>query len=202
MSTFCVWLVKLACLAGSAISTWYFLETVFPPSLFSIVPIGWACFEIGVLLWPKYAFSREARTIWQRRAAFAMTFVSYLGCAACFVANIEMLGPDSRLFALDSGMKTLIVRVVEGDILLTILVALLVTSVIPYLDLLENNQDAIKMQSRINLKNGGNQLELPAKLDSELENNQDASQFTHNLPQAGPNWGGTRKGAGRKKEED
>lgn len=140
MSTSFVWLVKIVCLAGSALSTWYFLQTMFPPSLFSIVPIGWACFEIGVLLWPKYAFSKEERTFSQRLAGFIMAFVSFTGCAACFVGNVFMLGPDQNLFALTSSMKAFIVYGVVGDILLTILVAMLVTSVLPYWHMLDRGK--------------------------------------------------------------
>src|SRR5947209_2264854 len=125
MSQFFVWLVKIVCLAGSALSTWYFLETVFPASLFSIVPIGWACFEIGVLLWPKYAFSRDPRTFYQRATGLVMAFVSFLGCSACFVGNVLMLGPDRSLFAMTDSMKAFVVYLVVGDILLTILAAML-----------------------------------------------------------------------------
>lgn len=140
MTTTFIWLVKLACLIGSAVSTWYFLLSMFPASLDIIVPIGWACFEVGVLLWPKYTFTQQEQRIFsQRVAGFIMTFVSFAGVSCCFIGNVLILGPDRRLFLISDQIKALVVYVVVGDILLTILVAMLVTSILPYWHLMDRN---------------------------------------------------------------
>jgi riboflavin transporter FmnP len=191
MSNTFVWLVKIACLVGSMLSTWYFLQTMFPPELFSIVPIGWCCFEIGVLLWPKYTFSKDPRTFSQRITGFIMSFVSYTGCVACFVGNIFMVGPDKALFALTSSMKAFIIYGVVADILLTMLVCMLVTSILPYWQMLDISRNQVDFRR--------NQVEK-REINLIPENNQvDSEKYTHNGP-AEEDWGGERPGAGRKKK--